>query len=167
MPRKYDFLFTLTNPCGCSIGVRRGTLASPTGIDFITMFHDPRISEHWRTPKHEHVAVDIIARGFAYSGALDDLIEYFHEVLRTLKPLSVYPTREQVGKINPSLRQTLIDKLPLKYLFHTQDLLTIYELIMWQEVTRYPNGKLSREILDCLDKRDLFSAVNLATRKLA
>jgi hypothetical protein len=167
MPKKLEELFIIENPCGCKILVCKGTKESPTGIDFVTRYMDPGVSRYWRTPKHEHVVADILAKGCAYPGTIQDLLGYFQAVLNYHKPLRQYPRANQIGLIEPALQEKLIRSIPQKHLFHTVDLLRVYEVIMWQEITRFPDGRLSQSILDLLGKGDWFAAVGLATRKKA
>jgi len=161
----FEELFVIRNRCGCQVRLGKGKKPSPTGIDFVTQYLDPATTGRWRTPKHEHVAADILLKGFSYSGALDDLLTYFRQVLDYHKPATQYPMVEQIGRVNSSLRTKLVDMITSKHLFHTEDLLQVYELIMWQETTRYPTGRLSRKILDYLSSGDLFAAVGLAALK--
>jgi hypothetical protein len=158
-------LFVIENPCGCEVMLLTGKKPSPTGIDFMTKYRDPGTTGRWRTPKHEHVAADILLKSFSYPGALDDLVRYFREILQHHEPAWQYPIPSQVGTVNPRLRKQLVDKIKGKHLFHTEDLLQVYELIVWQEITRYPDGTLSWRILDYISRGDLFAAVGLATRK--
>ena len=158
-------VFVIANPCGCEVRLLKGELPSPTGIDFRTQYRDPGTTGRWRTPKHEHVAADILLKGFDYPGALDDLVGYFREILEHHEPTWQYPTPSQVGTVNPAVRSELVRRIQVKHLFHTEDLLQVYELIVWQEITRYPNGTLSWRILDYVSRGDLFAAVGLATRK--
>lgn len=162
---KTDLLFEKDNSCGCKVLVYKGTLASPTGIDFITRYFDPATCTRPRTPKHEHIVADILTKAQNYPGALLDMISYFKYLLVSLQPAAVYPKVTDIGKINLELRNKLISLISGKHLFHIEDLLQIYELIMWQEVTRYPKGSLSSKILRLLEKPDLFAAVGLATLK--
>jgi hypothetical protein len=160
-----ELLFEISNPCGCKVLVFKGKLPSPTGIDFITRFFDPDVSSRIRTPKHEHVLADILAKGFSAPSGLKLLISYFESILIYHQPALRYPTINDIGLIEPDMRLTVIGTFPEKHLFYIEDLLQIYELIMWQEITRYPEGKLSREILNRVSHGDYFSAVNLATFK--
>ena len=162
---KPEVLFEKQNPCGCTVQLLKGTLPSPTGIDFITKYLDPTVSKYYRTPKHEHIATDIVAKRASNPNAFPLLIAYFRGLLEFHNPTTTYPTINQVGQYQMEDRKKIISSFTTKDIFHITDLIDIYELIMWQEITRYPNGRLSGMILDCLNKGDIFSAINHATRK--
>lgn len=156
-------LFTIQMGCGCEVQVVEGRLESPTGIDFRTKYLDHSITTRWRTPKHAHLVADIIAKGTAYPDLFPLLLEYFQEVLYTLRPLCDYPTPNDVGKINIPTQRALIRGMPDKHLFHIEDLLLVFELVVLQEVTRFPNGQLTAKILQHLADDDLYSAITTAT----
>ena len=160
-------LFTISNPCGCSVQLLEGSLPSPTGIDFITKYLDPDVSDRWRTPKHEHLIGDIISKGASNPNKYRSLLDYFSQIIDYHKPTNRFPQAQDIGQVNPELRQNLIVSFKKKHLFHIEDLLQIYESIVWQEITRYPQGRLSRLLLSELSRGDTFSAVGTATRKRA
>jgi hypothetical protein len=99
----------------------KGELASPTGIDFITQYCDPQTTGKWRTPKHEHVIADILAKGSTSPNALGELIKYFRSVLGYHHQAESYPTINQVGKCNPRLKKKLISSITDRHLFHIEN----------------------------------------------
>ena len=158
-------LFILSNPCGCSVKLLKGSLESPTGIDFITKYLDPSVTMRYRTPKHEHIAADIVAKGAAYPESFCILTSYLRGLLGYLTPTNEYPEASQVGNYNPTERLLIINTFTQKHIFNIEDLLVIYELVVWQERTRYPGGRLSTLLLDCFERGDSFTAIGHATRK--
>jgi hypothetical protein len=97
----------------------------------------------------------------------EDFLEYLHKVLAFHKPTQIMPTINDIGHVDERSLFELEQKYPGKHIFETRELLLVFELITWQEITRYPNGSLTSKILGKIASRDIFSAVGIATRKLA
>lgn len=127
--------------------------------DFRVRYKEP--GKSLRTPKHIHLLVDLYLKKSGNRELTLNLINLFLKMLSHLKPSEEFPPKFQ------TFRKELLEEFKElnKYGEYSVEFLTaIFDLIMIQEKTNYPNGIINRKLFEAfLVEKDIFSVVSAAT----
>lgn len=141
---------------GIEVGVEKG---SKSANDFKVKYRLPGGRE--RTPKHIHLIIDILLKRQGNRDLTNKLVKHLLDILSHLRPISSYPPKFQYFKLEEAKK---FDELNRFGEYKVEFLLAIFELIMIQEVTNYPTGKMNRRLFErILEGADIFSLVSAAT----
>ena len=128
--------------------------------DFIVKYREP--SKRMRTPKHIHLVVDLFAKrtgNFALTNALLDHI--IQNIILKISPADSFPPALQIfipSAVNRFQPLSEYGEYSIEFL------LVITELIMIQEKTNYPTGRINLELFQKFrGGADIFTIVSAAT----
>ena len=145
-----------TTEDGVQIYVEPG---SKSPHDFKVRYREP--NKRLRTPKHIHLITDLyIKKAFERNSTLK-LIKEFLEILSKLEPTERFPPRFQ-----QFMKKNYLDfkKLDNYGEYSVEFLVAIFDLIMIQEKTNYPNGTINKKLFEAfLQEKDIFSVIGAAT----
>jgi len=134
-----------------------------TGIksknDFKVRYKEP--GKFIRTPKHIHLIIDLYLKKVGNRELTLKLVSRFLEMLGKHKPSESFPPKFQSFDKNSIKEFEELDK----YGEYSVEFLTaIFDLIMIQEKTNYPNGIINKKLFEAfLAEKDIFSVVSAAT----
>jgi len=138
------------------IYIAKGTKSSN---DFIVKYEQP--GKRIRTPKHIHLVIDLlIKKYFVKELTLKFVWELFDTLENLNSSLSFPPTFQFFDKLKVAKYREL-DKYGE---YSVEFTAAIFDLIMIQEKTNYPNGYLNRQLYKAfLDEKDIFSLISNST----
>lgn len=163
---KYILFHTTSD--GVKIFVSRGR-KSP--YDFRVHYREG--NKRKRTPKHIHLAVDLLIKYYFEKDLTLKLRDHLHKIFLTLKPVNNFPPKLQIFN-NSHLR--VFEKLNNFGEYSIEFILIVSELIMIQEITNRsytlksePTKEERKDLLayrmyDNIDK-DIYSVISSATFK--
>ena len=132
---------------------------SKSDNDFIVRYREP--GKRVRTPKHIHLVVDIFAKKTGNKDLTNQFIDRIIYIIEHMKPSETYPPKLQHFSLSDS---QIFSPLNAFGEYEVEFLMVVAELIMIQEKTNYPNGKLNLNIFHKMrDGEDIFSIVSAAT----
>jgi len=127
--------------------------------DFRVRYKEPE--RKLRTPKHIHLIVDLYLKRAGNRELTLKLINLFLKMLAQLQPSQEFPPKFQ------TFRKEFLEEFNEldKYGEYSVEFLTaVFDLIMIQEKTNYPNGTINRKLFETfLAEKDIFSVVSAAT----
>jgi len=127
--------------------------------DFIVRYQEP--GKRVRTPKHIHLIIDLLLKKAFNRELTLNLVKNFLNTLLKLNPIQKYPPRLQYFKKENFKK---FYKLNGYGEYSVEFIAVIFELIMIQEKTNYPNGIMNRYLfLAFLNEKDIHSIVSVAT----
>ncbi len=128
-------------------------------FDFKVRYREP--GKAMRTPKHIHFIIDLLLKKAGNHDLTLKLVTEFLEMLKTLKPSDQFPPKFQEFKKERFSEFSDLDKYGE---YSVEFLAAIFDLIMIQEKTNYPNGTINRKLFEAfLAEKDIFSLVSAAT----
>ena len=143
---------------GTIIYVQPGTKSK---YDFIVKYKAPH--KRLRTPKHIHIAVDLLMKRAGNPVLTRDFIGFIlTRVLPYLKPASTFPPALEIVHSGWFHRFNGLDQ----YGEYSAEFLSVtIELLALQEKTNYPNGSLHTRLFRALyaDPVDIFKIVSIAS----
>jgi hypothetical protein len=132
---------------------------SKSRYDFMVKYKEP--GKRVRTPKHIHLIIDLYMKKSGNNDLTLKLVKEFLKWLNNLKESKEYP---------PSFQEFTKEKLNrFKDLskfgeYSVEFLSAIFDLIMIQEKTNYPEGTINRKLFEAfLEGKDIFSVVSSAS----
>ena len=117
--------------------------------------------KHVRTPKHIHLIIDLYMKKAGNKKLTLALVKKFLEMLSKLEISTKFPPQFQQFST-----EGLVDFEELNEYgeYSVEFLAAIFDLIMIQEKTNYPNGTINRKLFEAfLNEKDIFSVVSAAT----
>lgn len=127
--------------------------------DFRVCYKEP--GKHVRTPKHIHLIIDLYLKKAFDKKLTLELVQEFLKTLSELKVSNKYPPTFQKFS---SQKLSPFNKLNKAGEYSVEFLAAIFDLIMIQEKTNYPNGTINRKLFEAfLSEKDIFSVVSAAT----
>jgi hypothetical protein len=127
--------------------------------DFRVRYKEP--NKALRTPKHIHLIIDLYLKKTGNRDLTLGLVSEFLEMLKELKPSVEFPPKFQAFSKNRFERFKELDAYGE---YSVEFLAAIFDLIMIQEKTNYPNGIINRKLFEAfLAEKDIFSVVSAAT----
>lgn len=128
-------------------------------MDFIVKYRSP--GKRLRTPRHIHLVVDLYAKLAGNEALCMEFIDHLIEMINVMKPCATFPPSLE---FYDSRQAAHFDDLSRYGEYSVEFFLVVTELIMLQEKTNYPNGKLNLKIFKAMkDKVDIYSVVSAAT----
>ena len=128
-------------------------------FDFKVRYREP--SKHIRTPKHIHLIIDLYMKKAGNKKLTLALVKKFLGMLSKLEISTKFPPEFQEFSID-SLKS--FEELNKYGEYSVEFLSAIFDLIMIQEKTNYPNGTINRKLFEAfLNEKDIFSVVSAAT----
>lgn len=145
-----------TTQDGVEIYVESG---SKSQYDFKVRYREP--GKAIRTPKHIHLIIDLYMKKVCNKNLTLALVQEFLQMLSRLQPTQKFPpTFQEFSKA----RFSKFDALNGCGEYSVEFLAAIFDLIMIQEKTNYPNGSINRKLFEAfLNERDIFAVVSTAT----
>ena len=114
-----------------------------------------------RTPKHIHLVIDLYLKKAGNRDLTLELVSEFLDMLGELRPSTEFPPKFQAFNKE---RFERFRKLNGYGEYSVEFLAAIFDLIMIQEKTNYPNGTINRKLFETfLAEKDIFSVVSAAT----
>lgn len=134
-----------------------------TGIksknDFKVRYKEP--GKFIRTPKHIHLIIDLYLKKTGNRELTLKLVSRFLEMLGKHKPSESFPPKFQSFDKN-NIKE--FEELNKYGEYSVEFLAAIFDLIMVQEKTNYPNGIINKKLFEAfLAEKDIFSVVSAAT----
>jgi hypothetical protein len=134
-----------------------------TGIksknDFKVRYKEP--GKFIRTPKHIHLIIDLYLKKVGNRELTLKLVSRFLEMLGKHKPSESFPPKFQSFDKN-NIKE--FEELNKYGEYSVEFLTAIFDLIMIQEKTNYPNGIINKKLFEAfLAEKDIFSVVSAAT----
>lgn len=127
--------------------------------DFRVRYKGPK--KALRTPKHIHLVIDLYLKKTGNRNLTLGLVSEFIEMLSELKPSTEFPPKFQEFNKERFERFKELDSYGE---YSVEFLAAIFDLIMIQEKTNYPNGIINRKLFEAfLAEKDIFSVVSAAT----
>lgn len=127
--------------------------------DFRVRYKEP--DKALRTPKHIHLVIDLYLKKAGNHDLTLGLVSEFLEMLTELKPSTEFPPRFQTFKKERFERFRELNNYGE---YSVEFLAAIFDLIMIQEKTNYPEGTINRKLFEAfLAEKDIFSVVSAAT----
>lgn len=129
-------------------------------LDFIVQYREP--NKRLRTPKHIHLVVDLFAKRTGNLALTNALLDHIIEnIILRVMPVSEFPPRLQTFTL---AHVKAFEDLDNYGEYSVEFLLVITELIMIQEKTNYPQGKINLDLFRKLRAgADIFTIVSAAT----
>lgn len=128
-------------------------------FDFKVRYREP--NKRLRTPKHIHLIIDLYLKKAGNKELTMELVKEFLQMLSELEPSTEYPPSFQ--KFSPNLL-TRYKGLNAYGEYSVEFLAAIFDLIMIQEKTNYPDGTINKKLFEAfLNEEDIFSVVSSAT----
>ncbi|MCD6492879.1 MAG: hypothetical protein J7K36_03635 [Archaeoglobaceae archaeon] len=129
--------------------------------DFIVKFREPGKRE--RTPAHVHLIVEMYVK-YAYNPSLTlKLKEHILTMLRSIKPVNLFPPTLQFFKpqhIEPFKDLDKVGEFTIEFL------LVVTELMAIQEKTNYPEGSLTESLYKDFGVKDRFQVIQKAVEMI-
>lgn len=113
--------------------------------DFVVKFRLPGTRMRGRAPTHAHLLSELHIAAAVNEPMARELRAYLLSVFKKLRPLERYPPRIVFVQEKDVQRFKALDRIRD---FDVEFLLKLFELIMLQEKTNYPEGSLTRELLE-------------------
>ncbi|APB33922.1 hypothetical protein GlitD10_1598 [Gloeomargarita lithophora Alchichica-D10] len=131
-----------------------------SACDFVVKYREPR--KRIRTPKHIHLMVDLFAKRAGNQQLCNAFVNHIiNNIIQVVAPTSQFPPTLQVFALSHSTTFNLLDQYGD---YSTEFFLIIVELIMIQEKTNYPNGKMNLQLFQQFrNNADIFTIVSKAT----
>lgn len=127
--------------------------------DFRVRYREP--DRRIRTPKHIHLIIDLYMKKTRNKELTLELIQVFLKMLSELKESRHYPPEFQEFSKERFSRFKELDNYGE---YSVEFLAAIFDLIMIQEKTNYPEGTINRKLFEAfLEEKDIFSVVSAAT----
>jgi len=127
--------------------------------DFIVRYKEP--GKRMRQPKHIHMVIDLYLKKENNRELALELVSEFLKVLTELKPSMEFPPKFQTFSKE---RFEKFKELNGYGEYTVEFLAAIFDLIMIQEKTNYPEGTINKKVFEAfLDEKDIFSIVSAAT----
>jgi len=127
--------------------------------DFRVRYKEP--NKALRTPKHIHLVIDLYLKKVGNRDSTLELVSEFLEMLKELKPSTKLPPSFQSFNKKRFERFKNLDSYGE---YSVEFLAAIFDLIMIQEKTNYPEGIINRKLFEAfLAEKDIFSVVSAAT----
>lgn len=127
--------------------------------DFRVRYREP--GKAIRTPKHIHLIIDLYMKKVCNKELTLRLVEEFLKMLPELQPATEFPPNFQEFSKD---RFSKFEKLNGCGEYSVEFLAAIFDLIMIQEKTNYPNGTINRKLFEAfLNEKDIFAVVSAAT----
>ena len=127
--------------------------------DFSVCYREP--GKHIRTPKHIHLIIDLYMKKAFDKKLTLELVKEFLDTLSRLRVCDKFPPSFQ--EFSPQNLKHF-EKLNDAGDYSVEFLSAIFDLIMIQEKTNYPNGTINRKLFEAfLNEKDIFSVVSAAT----
>lgn len=128
-------------------------------FDFKVRYREP--GKYIRTPKHIHLILDIYLKKSGNRKLTLDLVKEFLKMLNNLKVSAEFPPKFQEFSKERFSRFEILNQYGE---YSVEFLAAIFDLIMIQEKTNYPNGTINRKLFEAfLNEKDIFSVVSAAT----
>lgn len=127
--------------------------------DFKVTYREP--GKRIRTPKHIHLIIDLYMKKVCNKELTLELVRDFLVMLAKLKPATQFPPTFQEFS-----RERFLEFKRLNGCgeYSIEFLAAIFDLIMIQEKTNYPNGTINKKLFEAfLNERDIFAVVSVAT----
>lgn len=145
-----------TTEDGIEIIVEQG---KKSAYDFKVRYRQP--NKHIRTPKHIHLIIDLYLKK---SGDKEKTLELVKTFLRMID--KIVPSKHLPPSFQEFSREKFLDYKSLNQFgeYSVEFLAAIFDLIMIQEKTNYPNGTINRKLFEAfLNEKDIFSVISAAT----
>ena len=144
---------------GVGIFVSRGSKPQ-SNFDFRVHYQEP--GKRMRTPKHIHLIIDLYMKLIGDEDLTMALVDHVIEnIIKKVRPAREFPPKLQVFDPELVKKFEALDKYGE---YSVEFILVVLELIMIQEKTNYPNGKLNLRLFEKFRKKEsIFSVVNAAT----
>lgn len=114
-----------------------------------------------RTPKHIHLLIDLLLKKENDESTANQLLDCLIDILHKIEPSKTYPPQLQVFSPKSDSKFKALNSFGE---YQVDFLLILFELIMIQEKTNYPKGKLNLLLFKKLrEGADIFSLVSAAT----
>jgi len=127
--------------------------------DFRVRYKEP--NKALRTPKHIHLVIDLYLKKTGNRDLTLELVSEFLEMLKELRPSTEFPPNFQAFDKKRFERFKDLDSYGE---YSVEFLAAIFDLIMIQEKTNYPEGIINRKLFEAfLAEKDIFSVVSTAT----
>jgi len=127
--------------------------------DFRVRYKEP--NRALRTPKHIHLVIDLYLKKTGNRDLTLGLVSEFLEMLTELEPSTEFPPKFQAFRKERFERFRELDSYGE---YSVEFLAAIFDLIMIQEKTNYPEGIINRKLFEAfLAEKDIFSVVSAAT----
>lgn len=128
-------------------------------FDFKVRYREP--GKHVRTPKHIHLIIDLYIKKAGNKDLTLALVKKFLEMLAKLEISTEFPPKFQEFS---SEKFTEFEELNKYGEYSVEFLAAIFDLIMIQEKTNYPNGTINRKLFEAFsNEKDIFAVVSAAT----
>ena len=127
--------------------------------DFKVRYREP--GKHIRTTKHIHLIIDLYMKKDFDRKLTLELVQEFLNILEKMNVSMVFPPSFQGFSKEKFERFSNLDKAGE---YSVEFLAAIFDLIMIQEKTNYPNGTINKKLFEAfLNEKDIFSVVSAAT----
>ena len=127
--------------------------------DFLVRYKEP--GRRVRTPKHIHLIIDLYLKQASNRQLTLQLVKEFLDMLPNLKEVKEFPPKFQEFSKEKFSRY---EELNSSGEYSVEFLAAIFDLIMIQEKTNYPNGTINRKLFEAfLEEKDIFTVVSAAT----
>jgi len=127
--------------------------------DFRVRYKEP--NKALRTPKHIHSVIDLYLKKAGNRDLTLGLVCEFLEMSSELEPSTEFPPKFQAFSKERFERFRELDSYGE---YSVEFLAAIFDLIMIQEKTNYPEGTINRKLFEAfLAEKDIFSVVSAAT----
>lgn len=115
-----------------------------------------------RTPKHIHIIIDLYLKREHEKSLTNELVDHIIDnIIMKVRPSSTNPPQLQVFSQEQLLKYENLNRYGE---YSTEFLLVVTELIMIQEITNYPNGRMHLNLFRKFKNgADIFSVVSAAT----
>ena len=141
---------------GIEIIVKRGTKSE---LDFIVKYNQPE--RRTRTPKHIHLIIDLYIKKCYNEQLTMSLIDHLIDIINRIEPTQQFPPQLQIYSAEDVQE---FEELNNYGEYSIEFILVVFELIMIQEKTNYPNGTLNLKLFQRFrSNEDIFSVVSAAT----
>ena len=129
-------------------------------FDFKVHYREP--GKRVRTPKHIHLIIDLYMKLSRNEELTMKLVNHIiNDIILKVKPATEFPPKLQI--FNPEQAKQF-EELDQYGEYSVEFILVVVELIMIQEKTNYPNGKMNLTLFQKFkNKEDIFSVVSAAT----
>ncbi len=145
-----------TTKTGTRIYAERG---SKSQNDFKVTYDEP--GKRTRTPKHIHLIVDLYLKRAGNPLLTNQLVDHIiNNLVQKVQPVSVFPPKLQVFQPQHVQQFQALDAFGE---YSVEFLLVVTELVLIQEKTNYPNGKMSYELFSKFrNGADIFTVIHAA-----
>ncbi|MGM0365209.1 MAG: hypothetical protein ACQEP5_01590 [Actinomycetota bacterium] len=127
--------------------------------DFIVKYRQP--GKRKRTPKHIHLLIDLLIKKCCDKELTMKFVKKLFGTLRKIEPSKSFPPKFQCFN---KADYDVFNKLNNYGEYSVEFLAAIFDLIMIQEKTNYPDGILNKQFYKSfLSEKDIFSLVSAAS----